>query len=449
MSRVQRALQLEDDEPVSEVTVKLEYVDSSELVESVMTSPSPYHLLDHEYGQTPQNQIMTGPPAQPPRSQAVKRRLNLDAPSGDEGFKTPKSTKKARATSASPANKNKPPMTRYDTSLGLLTKKFVGLLQNSPKGVVDLNVASECLEVQKRRIYDITNVLEGIGILEKKSKNNIQWKGGQIPMDSQNILQAEIDDLARQENILDGLIRNAAHDLQIMNEDKRYGYITYQDLRSFLSHKQTSLVIKAPPESKLYVESPEGKYDKENKQLEFNMHLKTDQGEIEVFLCPDERSSQQRVHNQHWATLDEVIVKEDRLHSEPSTSTSSPPKPSTSSSDMDVGLLPDHLNPDLQLMIKTEAYPLETSSGSGVPPLAPEVTRRLRNALISEADDLQPYQLQTEDQHSSEADDLSCLTSEPFLQLEPPLSESDYSFTLDNDEGFNDLFLDNIFSSAL
>jgi transcription factor E2F3 len=33
-----------------------------------------------------------------------------------------------------------------------------------------------CVQVQKRRIYDITNVLEGIGLIEKKSKNNIQWK---------------------------------------------------------------------------------------------------------------------------------------------------------------------------------------------------------------------------------------------------------------------------------
>ena len=49
-------------------------------------------------------------------------------------------------------------------------------MESSSDGVVDLNVASEKLEVQKRRIYDITNVLEGIGILEKKSKNNIQWK---------------------------------------------------------------------------------------------------------------------------------------------------------------------------------------------------------------------------------------------------------------------------------
>lgn len=65
--------------------------------------------------------------------------------------------------------------TRYDTSLGLLTKKFIRLLSESPDGVVDLNRAAEVLEVQKRRIYDITNVLEGIQLIRKKSKNNIQW----------------------------------------------------------------------------------------------------------------------------------------------------------------------------------------------------------------------------------------------------------------------------------
>lgn len=65
---------------------------------------------------------------------------------------------------------------RYDSSLGLLTKKFVGLIQAAPDGVLDLNTAATQLSVQKRRIYDITNVLEGIGLIEKKSKNNIRWK---------------------------------------------------------------------------------------------------------------------------------------------------------------------------------------------------------------------------------------------------------------------------------
>lgn len=58
---------------------------------------------------------------------------------------------------------------RYDTSLGLLTKKFVDLLEATDDGIIDLNVASVQLNVQKRRIYDVVNVLEGIGILEKVS----------------------------------------------------------------------------------------------------------------------------------------------------------------------------------------------------------------------------------------------------------------------------------------
>lgn len=43
-------------------------------------------------------------------------------------------------------------------------------------------------------------------------------------------------------------------DLCRMNEQKRYAYITYQDLRSVPAYNsQSVLVIKAPPESKLSV----------------------------------------------------------------------------------------------------------------------------------------------------------------------------------------------------
>ena len=33
-----------------------------------------------------------------------------------------------------------------------------------------------CRNVQKRRVYDIVNVLEGVNLLSKTSKNHIQWK---------------------------------------------------------------------------------------------------------------------------------------------------------------------------------------------------------------------------------------------------------------------------------
>ena len=49
-------------------------------------------------------------------------------------------------------------------------------LQEAEEGLLDLKVAADMLQVkQKRRIYDITNVLEGIGLIEKRNKNCIQW----------------------------------------------------------------------------------------------------------------------------------------------------------------------------------------------------------------------------------------------------------------------------------
>ena len=37
---------------------------------------------------------------------------------------------------------------RYDSSLGHLTKKFVGLVEAAPDGVLDLNKAAEALNVR-------------------------------------------------------------------------------------------------------------------------------------------------------------------------------------------------------------------------------------------------------------------------------------------------------------
>jgi transcription factor E2F3 len=64
---------------------------------------------------------------------------------------------------------------RAENSLSLLTTRFLDLLHKAPGNLLDLNEAAQILETQKRRVYDITNVLEGIGLIEKKSKNKIKW----------------------------------------------------------------------------------------------------------------------------------------------------------------------------------------------------------------------------------------------------------------------------------
>uniref|UniRef100_A0A8D0AQA3 E2F/DP family winged-helix DNA-binding domain-containing protein n=1 Tax=Sander lucioperca TaxID=283035 RepID=A0A8D0AQA3_SANLU len=64
---------------------------------------------------------------------------------------------------------------RCDTSLGFLTQRFAEMLRRSADGVLDLNLVAQELNAPKRRVYDVTNVLEGIQLIKKKSKNFVEW----------------------------------------------------------------------------------------------------------------------------------------------------------------------------------------------------------------------------------------------------------------------------------
>ncbi|KAH0631248.1 hypothetical protein JD844_005499 [Phrynosoma platyrhinos] len=124
--------------------------------------------------------------------------------------------------------------TRYDTSLGLLTKKFIHLLSESEDGVLDLNRAAEVLDVQKRRIYDITNVLEGIQLIRKKSKNNIQWMGTGIFEDStvttkQHSLRQELTEISKIERMLDKLIHECTLQLKHLTDDETNQRYPFKD----------------------------------------------------------------------------------------------------------------------------------------------------------------------------------------------------------------------------
>ncbi|KAK1793225.1 hypothetical protein P4O66_011415, partial [Electrophorus voltai] len=190
--------------------------------------------------------------------------------------------------------------TRYDTSLGLLTKKFVGLLSEAADGVLDLNWATEVLEVQKRRIYDITNVLEGVQLIRKKSKKNIQWivggvfEGSASGSEHPKTLRRELSDLERKEQVLDDLIQSSTNQLRDLTENKdnqRYPFslcvrvcvcLHVGDIRSIASlQDQTVIAVKAPPETKL--ELPDVA-----EQASMQIYLKSKNGAIEVYLCPED-----------------------------------------------------------------------------------------------------------------------------------------------------------------
>ncbi|KAF5750569.1 transcription factor E2FA isoform X2 [Tripterygium wilfordii] len=223
-------------------------------------------------------------------------------------FQTPVSAKGGRAynrSKASKGNRSGPgtpnagsPSTftpggscRYDSSLGLLTKRFINLIKRAEDGVLDLNKAAETLEVQKRRIYDITNVLEGIGLIEKKLKNRIRWKGidasgtGELDGDI-SILQAEIEKLSVEEHRLDDQIRDMHERLRDLSENdnkQKWLFVTEEDIKNIpCFQNETLIAIKAPHGTTLEVPDPDE--DVDYPQRRYRIVLRSTMGPIDVYL---------------------------------------------------------------------------------------------------------------------------------------------------------------------
>ncbi|XP_022634279.1 transcription factor E2FB-like isoform X1 [Vigna radiata var. radiata] len=186
---------------------------------------------------------------------------------------------------------------RYDSSLGLLTKKFINLIKQAEDGILDLNKAADTLEVQKRRIYDITNVLEGIGLIEKKLKNRIQWKGLDVSRpgeadDSFASLQAEVENLTMDEQRLDEQIsflincREMQERLRELSEDEnneRLLFVTEEDIKNLpCFQNETLIAIKAPHGTTLEVPDPDEAVD--YPQRRYRIVLRSTMGPIDVYL---------------------------------------------------------------------------------------------------------------------------------------------------------------------
>ncbi|KAM4614489.1 transcription factor E2F4 [Discoglossus pictus] len=358
---------------------------------------------------------------------------------------------------------------RHEKSLGLLTSKFVSLLQEAEDGVLDLKAAADTLAVrQKRRIYDITNVLEGIGLIEKKSKNSIQWKGVGPGCNTREIadklidLKAELADLEQREQELDQQrvwvqqsIKNVTDDVQ----NTGLAYLTHEDIcRCFRG--DTLLAIRAPSGTCLEVPIPEGV----NGQKKFQIHLKSATGPIEVLLVNKDTSNSPPV-------VVPVPPPEDLIqpppavmsapprpalsHDVPTHSTPGPPTPCSPGA---TGDTTSHESHDHQTLV------LEHMASSRLPsldtcPLQSSASLDSGSDLPNPDSSFQPIKSDPSDllELPTELAELfdptkECMTSDlleelmssevfaPLLRLSPPPGDHDYVYNLDESEGVCDLF---------
>ncbi|KAK5614202.1 hypothetical protein CRENBAI_007861 [Crenichthys baileyi] len=165
----------------------------------------------------------------------------------------------------------KPRLQRMSRSLNLLTKRFVRLLQESEHGELDLRHAFRALAVKQiRRIYDITNVLEGIGLIVKISKCHVKWVG--TPHEKRLIkLKSELEDLRCKEFMLDQQRILAEESIRSQTED----YIC----NCFSGH--ILLAVQAPPGTQLDVPIPKAV---QNCPAKYQIYLKSIRGPIDVVL---------------------------------------------------------------------------------------------------------------------------------------------------------------------
>uniref|UniRef100_A0A3Q3WZ59 THAP-type domain-containing protein n=1 Tax=Mola mola TaxID=94237 RepID=A0A3Q3WZ59_MOLML len=173
-----------------------------------------------------------------------------------------------------------------DVSVTEITKRLLELMLASPDSTVDVRQLTAALHSGNRRICDITNVLQGIQLLEKQSAHKFKWIGSccisSFLWKNQQEFQADLDNLQLMEATLDGLIRscsqqlfditdnmeNAAYpftsllnqtavNVNVFNSRCTLAYVTHEDVSRLSDfQQQTVIVVKAPEETKLVVSPP-------------------------------------------------------------------------------------------------------------------------------------------------------------------------------------------------
>lgn len=342
---------------------------------------------------------------------------------------------------------------RHEKSLGLLTTKFVSLLQEAKDGVLDLKVAADQLAVrQKRRIYDITNVLEGIGLIEKKSKNSIQWKGAGPGCNTREIsdklvnVQDELEELNRQEAELDQLKLRIQQSIKNVNDEvsnSRLAYVTHEDIcRCFKG--DTLLAIQAPSGTQLEVPIPEiGPGYKKNYQI----NLKSTSGPINVLLVNKDTDSSSPVVVQ-VPPPNESLASQAIAAAQAAQNQNVNPIPSGKQKQFAKSQKSPAKSPlrPTQPTVQTDRMATRSSprkQGQPQPSAPAQASTSL--GLPSGMDSL-PSELLF-DPTKADFDDgqliEELMTSEafaPLLRLSPPPTDKDYYFNLDDTEGACDLF---------
>lgn len=130
-------------------------------------------------------------------------------------------------TPCSKSRKTSKKYNRKEKSLGELCKKFIYLYGSKNYWIIALDECTYTLGVERRRIYDIINILESFNVLSRLAKNQYEWRGiYQIADSIQRMRQANPDDFA-------------ASPLKKRKKKKSLGILCESFIKQFLNWRST------------------------------------------------------------------------------------------------------------------------------------------------------------------------------------------------------------------
>ncbi|KNC75142.1 hypothetical protein SARC_12325 [Sphaeroforma arctica JP610] len=278
--------------------------------------------------------VETGPPTQPHAIVESKELPQMELPYPENALDTaienshgvalpiPESTPVSRKRADSVSSYQCPtPVTasggKSQVALGGVTRQFVALIKKEPNCIVDLNEAVKILCVKKRRIYDITNVLEGIDLIEKVTKNKLRWRlGNAESMKEANIAcnnirseNSELELIEKELNHHTGVLHTYMTALanEAGAEDLRY--LSYRDIREgmgFNADDDIYFAIKAPENMTLEIPHPESYADQSR-----SLYLRNEFGQrIPVYIGDAEKDIGIDLE-QYYSEVEEKRIQEE------------------------------------------------------------------------------------------------------------------------------------------
>ena len=235
------------------------------------------------------------------------------------------------------------------TSLASLTVRFVELLNSvsisDPHAELDLNVAMKHLGVQKRRLYDVTNVLEGIGLIKKKNKNQVSWakrksepviQVGGIQGQTQNdisLLKSQSVDLDVHIELLSKQVKDYTLLSQVDNaassqrKNDSNLYVTKQEVASLQNYaNDTVIAIRAPSGTGLEVPNPDDGMRPGMRRFQIYLTSPPNRGQVKVFLVQHgekkEHNQEQKLSSAQQVTI--PTIQQQSLHNNYSSNTTYP-----------------------------------------------------------------------------------------------------------------------------